>query len=75
MFQYMPDQQEIHKVPKQWLCNVANSILKNIFSDWVKKQVEIRNRKITEEKDMLIEMDPEIAAAFAASTKVSRKLI
>ncbi len=69
----MPDQQEIHKVPKQWLANVANSILKNIFSDWVKHQVEIRNRAVTEKKDMLIEMDPEIAAAFAASTKVSGK--
>ena len=69
----MPDQQEIHKVPKQWICNVANSILKNIFQDWVKQQVDIWNRTVTEKKDMIIQMDPEIAAAFFTSTKVSRK--
>ena len=73
VFQYMPDQQEIHKVPKQWLCNVANSILKNQFSDWVKRQVEVRNEAVKSKKNMMIQMDPEIAAAFAASSKVSRK--
>ena len=69
----MPDPQEIHKVPKQWLCNVANSILKNQFSDWVKRQVEVRNEAVKSKKNMMIQMDPEIAAAFAASSKVSRK--
>ena len=70
----MPDAQEIHKVPKQWLCNVANSILKNIFSDWVKDQVETRNETVKSKKNMMIQMDPEIAAAFATSTKVSSKI-
>ena len=73
VFQYMPDAQEIHKVPKQWIANVANSILKNIFSDWVKAQVESRNETVRSKKNMMIQMDPEIAAAFAASSKVSRK--
>ena len=73
VFQYMPDSQEIHKVPKQWIANVANSILKNIFSDWVKAQVEARNETVKSKKNMMIQMDPEIAAAFAASSKVSRK--
>ena len=70
---FMPDAQEIHKVPKQWLCNVANSILKNVFSDWVKAKIEVRNETVKQKKSMMIEMDPELAAAFAASTKVSRK--
>ena len=73
VFQYMPDAQEIHKVPKQWLCNIANSILKDQFSDWVKSQVELRNENVKSKKNMMIQMDPELAAAFAASSKVSRK--
>ena len=44
--------------------NVAASVLKNIFTDWVKAQVEARNAKVTKEKDMMIAMDPEVAAAF-----------
>ena len=52
---------------------MANSILKNIFSDWVKTQVEARNETVKSKKNMMIQMDPEIAAAFAASSKVSRK--
>mgnify|MGYP003301868854 CR=1 FL=1 len=50
-----------------------NSILKNIFSDWVKAKIEVRNETDKQKKSMMIEMDPELAAAFAASTKVSRK--
>ena len=60
-------------MPKQWLANVCNSVLKNIFSDWVKAKVDERNTQVKSKKNMMIEMDPEIAAAFAASTKVSGK--
>ena len=67
VFQYLPDPKEIHKVPKQWMCNIVNSILKNQFSDWVKRQVEVRNEAVKSKKNMMIQMDPEIAAAFAAS--------
>ena len=70
---YMPDRQEIHKVPKQWLANICNSILKNIFADWVKLKIEERNLKVKTKQNMMIDMDQELAAAFAASTKVSGK--
>ena len=35
--------------------------------------MEIRNENIKQKKNMMIDMDPELAAAFAASTKVSSK--
>ena len=64
---------EIHKTPKQWIVNVAASVLGNVYTDWVKSQVEARNAKVTKEKDLMISMDPEVAAAFERSTAVSRK--
>ena len=70
---YLPDGNEIQKVPKQWIANVCHSVLKNIFADWVKEQVAQRNDKLLQEKGLIIEMDPEIAAAFQASTKQSGK--
>ena len=45
--------------------------MKNTFSDWVKQQVEDRNERVKSKKKMMIDMDPDLAEAFAASTKVS----
>ena len=73
MYRYLPDSREIHKVPREWICNIIASVLKNIFTDWIKKQIEDRNEEMAEKRDMNIELDPDIAAAFNASTSVSRK--
>ena len=40
---YLPDEKEIPKVPKQWLANVCNSVLKDVFKQWVRDQVDDRN--------------------------------
>ena len=41
----------------------------------MKAQIENRNRKVAVEKNLLIEMDPEVAEIYAASTAVSSKLL
>ena len=69
----MPDQQEIHKVSKEWICNVCATILGGIFSGWVRNRIEERNEAVKVKKNLDISMDPEVAAAFRSSTKVSRK--
>ena len=43
IFDYMPDQQEIKKVSKEWICNVCATVLKNKFTDWLSKMIEERN--------------------------------
>ena len=43
------------------------------FKMWVYQQMEERNALMTEKKEMMIAMDPEMAAKFEASTHVSRK--
>ena len=69
----LPVDKEIPKAPKQWLINVAYSGIGDDFSVWVKKKVEARNAKVTKEKNLMVDMDPEILAAFQASTHISRK--
>ena len=59
------------KLPRQWIANVCHTLLKNTFSDWVKQQVNERNKNLLVKKEMLIDVDPEIADAFHASTKTS----
>jgi len=70
---YMPDKGEVHKVSREWICNVVATVLGTIFTNWVKEQIEIRNEEVTEKKDMNIELDDDIAAAFHASKSVSCK--
>ena len=70
---YYPVEQEMKKLPKQWIVNVAYSVLGDTFSFWVKEQIEQRNTLVADKGNLLIELDPEVAAAFHASTAVSRK--
>ena len=37
IYSYLPDEVEIHKTPKQWIVNVAASVLEDTFTDWVKQ--------------------------------------
>jgi hypothetical protein len=63
----------MRKLPKQWITNVAYAVLGDIFSGWVKSQIEERNSKVALKGNLHIELDPEIHAAFLASSAVSRK--
>ena len=64
MGEYLPDGDDLKKVPKEWIANICASVLKNIFTDWVKKQVNKRNRELIVQKGLAIDMDPEIAEIF-----------
>ena len=70
---YFPDRQELHKISRVWLCNVIATVLEDVFTDWVGEQIKIRNEEVTDKKEMNIQLDADIAAAFNASTSVSRK--
>ena len=61
---YLPDTQEIDKVSKEWICNIIATLMKNIFTDWLKAKVDKRNEDVVEKGEMIIEMDPDIFAAF-----------
>ena len=72
---YLPDEPDIQKVPKQWIVNVCAAVIGADFKHWVQDQIEERNALMAEKKEIMISMDPEMAAKFAASTHVSRKCI
>ena len=70
---HLPVDKEIAKLPKQWIANVCHTLLGSKFSDWVREQVNQRNQGLLVRNNELIDVDPEIAAAFHASTKTSGK--
>lgn len=70
---FMPDEKELRKTPKQWVCNVGATVIGAPFVAWVKQRVMQRNAAVATEKNLLISMDSAVAAAFHASTSISRK--
>ena len=72
---YLPEDRDMHKVPRQWLLNLAFTLLGEPFRAWVKDEIEHRNEEIAKKRDLLIEMEPEVAAAFHASVNISSKCI
>ena len=70
---YLPDEVDLPKIPKQWVVNVCAAVIGEAFKDWVCDQVEERNALMAEKKEVMIAMDPQMAAKFSASTHVSRK--
>ena len=73
VFQYLPMHKEILKLPKQFLVNLSYSLLGDQFANWVKDRINQRNQKLAVERNLMIDMDPEIARAFQNSTSISSK--
>ena len=67
----LPCEKEIFKLPKQYLTNVIYTIVGQDFATWVRAKIEERNAKVSKDKDLMIAVDPAIAAAFQNSTAVS----
>jgi len=65
------DKKELAKLPRSYISNVVYTEVGQPFQDWANKRIKERNEKIVQDKDMTINMDPEIARIFRASTAVS----
>ena len=70
---YLPEDRDMHKVPRQWLINVTYTLVGEPFSDWAKVEIVNRNEEIARKQKLLIDMDPEIAKAFDKSANISSK--
>ena len=54
-------EKEISKLPRAYIGNIMMTIIGEQFAHWVEERVKERNAKIKEEREMGLEMDPEIA--------------
>ena len=74
VLKFLPEGKELLKTPKAWICNVGANVIGEPFQVWVGEKIKERNETVTKERSMLIQMDPHVAAAFHASSAVSRKI-
>ena len=71
--QHLPDERDRHKLPRQFVINVIYSLLGDPFRRWVSQEIKKRNDEMALKKDLIIELDPSIAAAFHESANISSK--
>ena len=71
---YLPDQRDLHRLPRQYIVNVIFTVVGQPIKDYVNKCIKQRNDELAENRDLLIELDPQIAAAFKTSLNISSKL-
>lgn len=70
----LPDsEKEVGKMPRQYIANIIHTIVGQPFAEWVVQRVNARHTKMTESRDMNIQLDPEVAAAYQRSMAVSGK--
>ena len=73
IFLYFPMKEDMYRLPRQWIINVAYSLLGDEFRHWVSKRVVERNVHVAKTHNLFINIDPAIAKIFADSTHTSRK--
>ena len=70
---YLPDEIDLKKVPKQWLVNVCAAVIGEPFKRWVWDRVVDRNNEMNSKHEVMIAADKDIAERFHASNHVSSK--
>ena len=58
---------------RQYVINVVYTLVGDAFRLWVEEVMHARDARITEERNLGIELDPEILRVFRNSTAVSSK--
>lgn len=55
---YLPKERDIPKLPRQWIVYVCHSMIGDEFASWVKLRVDQRIKKLIEEQNLAILLDP-----------------
>ena len=53
--------------------NVTYTLMGEKFKNWVHEIIKERNDKVAERQKLIIELDPDVAAAFKNSVNISSK--
>ena len=72
---YLPEAVDRHRIPRQWAINIFHSVVGKPFAAWAQEAMQFRNDKQVAKNNLMIEMDPEVAAVFAKSTSFSCKYL
>ena len=67
----LPIEREIKKLSRQYIANVIFTLVGSDFQHWVDDRISKRNQKVTNERNLNIEFDEDVAEIFRSSNAVS----
>ena len=70
---YLPHEDEYRRLPRQWIINLAYTLIDKPFADYVLQRMNARNQKLMDERALGIDIDPDVLRCFQASTHISSK--
>ena len=74
VFEILPsDRTEIENLHRQYVANVIYTVAPKEFSQWLDAKIKKRNKKLAQEQNLNIKMDPEIYEIYQRSTSISGK--
>ena len=71
--QYLPDENDVHRLPRNFVINLMYSIIGPEVRQFVMHVVEERNQAVLNNQRMALELDQDIREAFERSTSVACK--
>ena len=70
---HLPEASEWNRLPRQFLLNLAATVIGEPFEKWVSAQIEACNAKIAKDQNLMVDLDPDVYRAFMNSSHVSSK--
>ena len=67
------EQNEINSLHRNYIANVIYTIVGEDFRDWINNKMQERTKRLALERNMTIQMDPEIYKIYKDSTSISGK--
>ena len=64
----------MHRLTRQFIINVLNTVIGQPIRQMVQAAIKRRNELVAVNRNLIIELDPEIANAFKESLNISSKL-
>ena len=72
----LPEKQsEIENLHRGYIANIIYTLVGENFKLWAEKQMKERTKRLAQDRDLNIKMDPEIYKIFKTSTSISGKLV
>ena len=56
--EYLPDERDMHRLPRYYIINVAYTIVGQPIKNFVSEGVRERNDKLAENRNLMIDLDP-----------------
>jgi len=71
VYDYFPEESEIMRLPRNYICNLIHSVVRDPFRAWVGEMIKQRNTNVVEKFDLAVKVEPEILKAIKNSGYIS----